>query len=129
MPGDEPLGPLPDPRVAPGGTAMTLFQTEWCPSSHRVRQRLTELGVDYVVRQVPVAKEQRRELMAATGTDTIPVLVTADGDVIRGVETILAWLDGHADEAPDAALHRARAQHHRRRDCADLQATTPGATR
>lgn len=38
---------------------LELWQTEWCPGSRRVRQRLTELGVDYVARQVPVAKEQR----------------------------------------------------------------------
>jgi hypothetical protein len=31
-----------------------LFQTEWCPGSRRVRQRLTEFGVDYIARQVPV---------------------------------------------------------------------------
>ena len=24
-----------------------LWQTEWCPASRRVRQRLTELGIDY----------------------------------------------------------------------------------
>jgi len=33
---------------------LELFQTEWCPASRRVRQRLTELGLDYVNRQVPV---------------------------------------------------------------------------
>jgi DNA-binding transcriptional ArsR family regulator len=30
---------------------LQLFQTEWCLASHRVRERLTELGLDYVVRQ------------------------------------------------------------------------------
>jgi glutaredoxin len=29
-----------------------LFQAEWCPYSHRVRQRLTELGLDFTARQV-----------------------------------------------------------------------------
>lgn len=29
---------------------LELWQTEWCPASHRVRERLTEPGVDYVVR-------------------------------------------------------------------------------
>lgn len=27
---------------------LELWQTEWCPASRRVRQRLTELGVDYL---------------------------------------------------------------------------------
>ena len=25
---------------------MELYQAEWCPHSHKVRQRLTELGLD-----------------------------------------------------------------------------------
>jgi glutaredoxin len=27
-----------------------LYQAEWCPHSHHVRQRLTEHGVDFVAR-------------------------------------------------------------------------------
>ena len=38
---------------------LELWQTEWCPASHRIRQRLTELEVDYVIRQVPVEKDER----------------------------------------------------------------------
>jgi len=33
-----------------------LWQTDWCPASRQVRQRLTELGIDYA-RQVPVDKD------------------------------------------------------------------------
>ena len=47
---------------------LELWQTEWCPASRRVRQRLTELGIDYLIRQVPVDKEQRDALSGATGT-------------------------------------------------------------
>lgn len=36
---------------------LELWQTEWCPASRRVRQRLTELGIDYLIRQVPVDKD------------------------------------------------------------------------
>ena len=42
---------------------LELFQTEWCPASRRVRQRLTELGLDYLNRQVPVERV-RAELRA-----------------------------------------------------------------
>jgi hypothetical protein len=38
---------------------LELFETEWCQSSSRVRERLTELGPDYVNRQVPVEREER----------------------------------------------------------------------
>jgi glutathione S-transferase len=51
-----------------------LSQTEWCPASRRVRQRLTELGIDYLTRQVPVGNDERILLRERTGTDTIPVL-------------------------------------------------------
>ncbi len=48
---------------------LELFQTEWCPASRRVRRRLTELGIDYVARQVPVAKEHRHILQRVAGTE------------------------------------------------------------
>ena len=28
---------------------LELYQTEWCPASRRVREHLTELGVDYLI--------------------------------------------------------------------------------
>ncbi|TML86014.1 MAG: hypothetical protein E6G09_04745 [Actinobacteria bacterium] len=31
---------------------VTLYQTEWCPLSAAVREVLTEVGVDFVARQV-----------------------------------------------------------------------------
>jgi hypothetical protein len=37
---------------------LELYQTEWFPASRRVRERLTELGLDYLVRQVPVEREE-----------------------------------------------------------------------
>lgn len=43
---------------------LELFQAEWCPFSARVRQRLTELGVDYIVWQVPVEREARTDPIA-----------------------------------------------------------------
>ena len=61
-----------------------LWQTEWCPASRRVRQRLTELGIDYFTRQVPVDKDERALLRERTGTDTIPVLVAPDGEILVG---------------------------------------------
>ncbi len=70
-----------------------LWQTEWCPASRRVRQRLTELGIDYIARQVPVEREHRLLLRERTGTDTIPVLVATDGEVTVGEDAITAYLD------------------------------------
>jgi glutathione S-transferase len=88
---------------------LELFQAEWCPSSHRVRQRLTELGVDFVARQVPVTPEAREELRTLTGGhDRVPVLVD-ESLVVTGAHEILSYLDRRFAGRGDAAGHRARA--------------------
>ena len=85
---------------------LTLYQAEWCPHSRRVRQRLTELGLDFVARQVPAEKEDRDDLERATGQRSIPTLVADDGTVLKGDDEILPWLGGRYDDRPDAARHR-----------------------
>lgn len=94
---------------------LELFQTEWCPASRRVRQRLTELGLDYVNRQVPVEREARTALRELTGADTIPVLRLENGSVIVGEESVLAYLGEHIAESPNAESHRRKAAKARRR--------------
>jgi len=91
-----------------------LWQTEWCPASRRVRQRLTELDVDYVIRQVPVEKDERTGLVDATGSDVIPVLVHRD-DVVVGEDEIRRWLDETIGEPAGADAHRLKAEKARRR--------------
>jgi glutathione S-transferase len=92
-----------------------LWQTEWCPASRRVRQHLTELGIDYVVRQVPVEKDDRRFLLEQTGSDTVPVLVTPDGQIRVGEEAICGHLDLNEAVPAEAAVHRLKAEKARRR--------------
>lgn len=89
-------------------TQLELWQTEWCPSSHRVRQRLTELGLAYLVRQVPVERGDRGELVTATGQRSIPVLVAA-GEVVAGEEAIVSYLNTHFTQPPEAEDQRAKA--------------------
>jgi glutathione S-transferase len=86
-----------------------LYQAEWCPYSSRVRQELTERGVDFVARQVAADPDQRHDLRARTGTASIPVLVHGD-QAITQFEEILAFLDRHHPRRPDAERHRARAR-------------------
>lgn len=93
---------------------LELWQTEWCPASRRVRQRLTELEVDYLIHQVPVDKDARAALVAATGTTVIPTLVHDDG-VLVGEDAILGWLDQAIPEPPGAETHRLKAEKARRR--------------
>ena len=92
-----------------------LWQTEWCPASRRVRQRLTELCIDYITRQVPVERDDRLLLRERTGSDTIPVLVTSDGEVLTGESAILAHLDSHVPPTAEARAHRLKAEKARRR--------------
>jgi glutathione S-transferase len=94
---------------------LELWQTEWCPASRRVRQRLTELGVDYLTRQVPVEKDERHALRQATGSDTIPVLVFENGECAVGENVILRLLDDTVPQPAQAEAHRQKAEKARRR--------------
>ena len=89
---------------------LTLFQAEWCPHSHRVRQRLTELGVDFLARQVAADPDDRHEMRDSLGVSEIPTLVPDDGEPISGTKTILAYLNERYDEREDAPHHREKAR-------------------
>ena len=94
-----------------GQTArVELYQAEWCPHSHRVRQRLTELGLDVTLRQVEADPDDRHEMEEKTGERSIPLLVADDGERVSGEEEILRFLDERYEERPDAGRHRAKAR-------------------
>ena len=88
---------------------MELYQAEWCPYSHMVRQRLTELGLDFVAHQVPADPAHRDEMRRAVGTDEIPVLVVDEGSVLRGDIEILPYL-AQLPDRDDAPRHREKAR-------------------
>ena len=91
---------------------LTLYQAEWCPYSSSVRQLLTEIGLDFVARQVPAKPADRHEMRAATGSDLIPVLVGEDGAVFTGTDEIFPFL-ATLDPWADADAHRRRYVDHR----------------
>jgi glutathione S-transferase len=91
---------------------LELYQAEWCPYSRRVRMRLTELGIDFVARHVEAQSERRTAMRETTGLDSIPVLVTEDGEAIGDVHAILDWLGEHYKETPETAHHREQAIAH-----------------
>jgi glutaredoxin 3 len=79
---------------------MKLYQAEWCPFSHRVRAKLTELGIDYELINVPASSNKRRDLEKVAGTTAIPVLV--DGQkVISDSEEALSYLEKKYEAEPD----------------------------
>jgi glutaredoxin len=65
---------------------ITLYQAEWCPYSAAVRQRLTELGIDFLARQVEPREEER------TQVDEIPTIETDDGLRFEGTKPIFDYL-------------------------------------
>ena len=91
---------------------LTLYQAEWCPFSSAVREVLTELGLDFVARQVEPWPEERESLRALAGTDQIPVLEAEDGRFYRGTRQIFLHLQGR-EPWRFAAMHRRRFADHR----------------
>ena len=91
---------------------VTLYQAEWCPFSSAVREVLTELGIDFVARQVEPWPEQRERLTAVAQTDRIPVLQAEDGQLYRGTREIFAFLH-EWEPSRFAPAHRRRFVEHR----------------
>jgi uncharacterized protein len=90
----------------------TLYQAEWCPFSAAVREVLTELGIDFVARQVEPWPDERVGLQRVAGTDQMPVLEAEDGRLYRGTREIFAHLR-ERDPWRFAADHRRRFADHR----------------
>lgn len=65
---------------------LELHQAEWCPFSSAVRERLTELGIDFVAKQVAPRQEDRE------GQHEIPLLVTEDGERFEGTDAVFEYL-------------------------------------
>ena len=85
---------------------LTLYQVEWCPSCHVVRQAMTELGLTYLTVNVPAKREERQELLAVTGQASVPAL--QDGErVVLGSDDIVRYLRATFPAPDDAARHAA----------------------
>ena len=85
---------------------LTLYQAEWCPYSSAVRQRLTELGVDFIAKQVAPRQEDRE------GAHEIPLLVTDDGERFEGTDAIFEYL-ATLEPGESERGHRAQYRAHR----------------
>jgi uncharacterized protein len=100
---------------------LTLYQSEWCPFSSAVREVLTELGIDFVARQVEPWPEQRHGLRELAGTDQTPVLQAEDGELLAGTRAIFAHLR-ERDPWRFAAAHRRRFEQHHDARVSDVAA-------
>jgi len=91
---------------------LTLYQTEWCPFSSAVREVLTELGIDFVARQVEPWPEQRADLLERSVSDLTPVLETEDGRFLQGTRAIFGYLQNNEPWAYADAHRRRFLDHH-----------------
>lgn len=83
---------------------LTLYETEWCPDSHRIRQLMTELGLSYSAVNVAADREQRPEVVAVSGQSGVPVL--QDGDkVYTDPDDALEYLRATYARPADADRH------------------------
>ncbi len=83
---------------------LTLYQAEWCPFCHRVRQVLTELELTYTCVNVPLQRAARTQVRELSGQDIVPVL--KDGrKVIVGSSDIIAHLQAGYPAPADAEDH------------------------
>jgi glutathione S-transferase len=94
---------------------LTLYQAEWCPYSSAVRERLTELGIDFVAKQVAPRQKDRE------GEHEIPLLVTEDGERFEGTDEIFEYL---AAQAPGESEREHRAQYRAHRADRARETTT-----
>ena len=73
---------------------LKLYQAEWCGYCARVRSKMTELGITYIIANVPRAKVDRKELLEVSGQAGVPTLITEDGRVIADDDdAIIAYLE------------------------------------
>jgi glutaredoxin/uncharacterized protein (DUF302 family) len=84
---------------------MELYQAEWCPFSHRVRAKLTALGVNYELVNVPASPKKRREVEKVAGTTAIPVLVDGERVISDSNEAISYLEQKYAADPDELELH------------------------
>ncbi len=59
---------------------LELYQFEECPYCKAVRIKLTDLGISYIIHNVPRIREERKDLEKLTGQKFVPVLVDPNTD-------------------------------------------------
>ncbi len=85
---------------------MKLYQAEWCPFSHRVRAKLTELGIDYEIVNVSASAKDREKLEEVAGTRAIPVLVDGERVITDSGEAISYLEHKYETDPEELRLHR-----------------------
>lgn len=75
------------------GDFIELYQFEGCPFCSKVRQKLTELGLDFIARQVD-PNGDREEVKELTGESQVPVIKDPNtGTVMNESNDIVEYLE------------------------------------
>jgi glutathione S-transferase len=83
--------------------ALTLYNMEGSPYCRKVREALSELDLEYRVRNVPKGSPKRAELARHGGKVMVPYLVDPNtGRQMYESDDIVAYLEEHYSEARTA---------------------------
>ncbi|WP_372911383.1 glutaredoxin family protein [Salinigranum sp.] len=74
---------------------LILYELPGCPYCAKVKNKLSELGLEYEPREVPRAHSERTEVEEISGQTGVPVLVDEEHDVDGMAESddIVAYLE------------------------------------
>lgn len=61
---------------------LELYQFEECPYCRAVRVEMTNLGLSYIIHNVPRKRDERNELEEITGQRFVPVLVDPNTNTV-----------------------------------------------
>lgn len=76
---------------------LELYQFEECEYSTRVRLKMSEWGIDYILRNVSKDKSKRQRLKKISGQNGVPTLVDSSRNVVIAGDDqkIIAYLRKH----------------------------------
>ena len=75
---------------------MTFYHTEWCPECAVVRNKLSELNIEYESIIVPDVRPFRKQVHEVSGQYYVPVLVdgrtvlTETGDILKYLDSFVS---------------------------------------
>ncbi len=73
---------------------LSLYEFQSCPFCARVRDAISRLGLEIELRDIHQSREHQRELVEATGRETVPVLrIERAGGEIRWLPESLDIID------------------------------------
>lgn len=81
---------------------LEIYETPGCPYCIRVRQKLDELGIEYLVHSEPSSHRERSQVKALSGQTYVPTLHDPERNVIIADDddAIIAYLHKHYGHRP-----------------------------